>query len=337
MRIFAFFPSCLPFKSLAIVHRPTHVCYVNHVFRLGNERCRCLYVTDNLNCARFLDSLGLSYFRVSLPSLAVLRSSRLLFLYVFAIPIIRFLLSRFLKSKSIYLTHDYNTLSLMFASAGAYSFVQDGIGLISSLNNKNSIAHRSSIVQFMSPSLYYGRSASAVWLMTHCAADLAKYYRKTDIKQFSPDCAFSEIRQLFDECLPLIPAGSVVFLGQHLEPKSFERKFFMELKVIFNCRLYYKPHPSLKCKSTMPIADAQLLDSHLPIELWDNPSSDIQLFSLFSSTNTRHIVHHRLLSQVHFVDDRIVLDQHSYDAMLYEFVLGLRQRQDPAHPRSILS
>lgn len=313
--------------ALCIIHRPTHFHLVQNA--LDNFKIKkIVYITDNKSCLMYLKLLKIKnvlFFRLPTFSKIITNPLFILF-YTILFFIFRFLLNIFNNFISVFLTHDYNSLSVPFASQNNYYFIQDGLGLESSINNYNSVAYKKSRICFLSPNLYYGKNAKEIWLRKTSKFKNKKFFKTSNIHFYDEKLLFNNkvlISNKLEKNLKSPPKESIIFLGCNLEKDQTNLliKFYKKIASSTGKRnLYYKPHPSGIDTARISSLSKNIIPHYIPIELFDFSEKNYIFISLYSSSSFIYNKHLVLLDYESVYDDRVMISSTEFDNKLNDFL-----------------
>lgn len=311
------------FFSICIVHRPSHFHLTEFVLKKISLKLGKIYITDDKNCYKYLKLLKLNalFFPLA-PQKKIISNPVFLLIYICLFAFTRALLLVINDRINIFLCHDYNPLSLLFAAKNQYNFIQDGLGLENSVNNKNSNAYRNSKIPFFSPSKYYGRHAKSLWLRKSCNFNNKNFFIKSRINFYDEKLIFNDFNlNSFSIKSNLIypPKSSLILIGNKVQD-DFNFIFFNELKRFNKTRnLYFKPHPHGDFSKLISL-NKNVIPSFIPIELFDIKDADYLFISIYSSTNMINNLHLRFLDYDSLVDDQIILSKEEFASKLVSFL-----------------
>ncbi|RPG19632.1 MAG: hypothetical protein CBC84_000140 [Pelagibacteraceae bacterium TMED124] len=314
--------------ALCIIHRPTHFHIVQNALNNFDIK-KIVYITDNKSCLMYLKLLKINnVLFFSLPTFSkIITNPLLIIFYTVLFFIFRFLLNIFNNFISVFLTHDYNSLSVLFASKDNYYFIQDGLGLESSINNYNSVAYKKSKICFLSPNLYYGKYAKEIWLRTSSKLKNKKFFKTSKIHFYDEKSLFNKkvlSSNKLEKNLKYPPKNSIIFLGCNLEidQSNLLIKFYKKISKLSGKRnFYYKPHPSGDDTANISSLSKKLIPHYIPIELFDISEKNYIFISLYSSSSFIYNQHLILLNYESMYDDRVMISKAEFDDKLNQFLI----------------
>ncbi len=313
--------------ALCIIHRPTHYHIVQNALKNFYIK-KIIYITDSKSCLMYLKLLKIKdvlFFRLPIFS-KIITNPLLILFYTLLFFIFRFLLNIFNNFISIFLTHDYNSLSVLFAAKDKYYFIQDGLGLESSINNFNSVAYKKSKIFFLSPNLYYGKNAKEIWLRSTSKFKNQKFFKTSNIHFYDEKLLFNNkvlISNKLEKNLVPPPKYSIIFLGCNLEKDQTNLliKFFKKILNLTGKRnLYYKPHPSGDDTAKISSLSKHIIPHYIPVELFDFRDRNYIFISLYSSSSFNYNQHLILLDSESVYDDRVMISSAEFENKLNEFL-----------------